>query len=348
MQHTKTKVWTRLSLAALAVVLLAGVFAGGVLVRANVDAQDGAPEPRRTAYVDFLSLLKSDNLLRGKQQEKSEEMQREMDSIDKSFGLLVQEQQRIRELNKPDTIAYRQAMNKQLDLERQRYQQKLMIEQLTQADLRDFAIERFRKLRNLAADIAKAKGYNEVLNIVRNIEEVAAGQNDFQALQQQLLVSPVLYYESAHDITDAVKSKAEEIWGETISFAAWDAEKKTGGIAFAATDPNNSENPSVPVARNAEGEIEVRLGQSGSFSIVVLDKGEPAKDKRARVTWSRRGVNVGELETRDGAYTAPAEAPPGGATFTITVRSTVDPTVSEQVVIRLLDKDGKRLPDKED
>ncbi|MCA8917534.1 MAG: OmpH family outer membrane protein [Planctomycetes bacterium] len=348
MQDLKTKVWTRISLIALAAVLTAGVFAGGVLVRANVDAQDGTPVPRRTAYVDFLSLLKSDRLLLGKQQEMAESMQRQMDDIDKRFGKLIQEQARIRELNKPDTIAYRQAMNKQLELERQRYQEKLLFEQLTQAELRDFAIDRFKKLRNLAADIAKGKGYNEVLNIVRNIDDVTGGQNDFQALQQQLLVSPVLYYESAHDITDAVTKKADELWGETISFVVWDEETKAGGIQFSIVDPANPEEPGKPVVRNAAGEIEIRLGQQGAFKISVLDKEEPAVSPRDRVNWSKRGVNVGDLGASAGAYIAPEKFPPNGDTFTVTVRSMVDPTVSETVTIRLLDKDGKPMPAEEE
>ncbi|MCA8912096.1 MAG: OmpH family outer membrane protein [Planctomycetes bacterium] len=301
------------------------------------------PVPRRTAYVDFLSLLKSDRLLLGKQQEMGESMQTEMDAIDKRFMALIDEQQRIRNLNKPDSFIYRQAMNKQLELERQRYQEKLLFEQLTQGELRDFAIKRFKALRNLAADIAKDKGYNEVLNMVRNIDEVTGGQDDFQALQQQLLVSPVLYFEAAHDITDAVKEKAEKIWGETISFVGWDAEKKTGGITFTVKDSKEA------VKRNDKGEIEIRLGQSGQLGIEVLDKGEPAKDKRARVSWSKRGVNVGDLGGKDGSYTAPAVFPPqGGDVFTITVRSVVDPTVSETVTIRLLDQDGKPMPPKDE
>ncbi|MCA8919797.1 MAG: OmpH family outer membrane protein [Planctomycetes bacterium] len=374
MQDLKTKVWTRISLIALAAVLMAGVFAGGVLIRADVEAQDSdkpattevdeatqkaidaavqkalntPPIPRRTAYVDFLSLLKSDRLLLGKQQEMAESMQREMDDIDKRFGKLIQEQARIRELNKPDSIAYRQAMNKQLELERQRYQEKLLFEQLTQAELRDFAIDRFKKLRNLAADIAKGKGYNEVLNIVRNIDEVTGGQNDFQALQQQLLVSPVLYYESAHDITDDVTKKADELWGETISFVVWDEETKAGGVEFYVVDPAKPEEPGKLVSRNAAGEIEIRLGQKGDFKISVLDKGEPAASPRDRVNWSKRGVNVGELASGAGSYTSPEKFPPNGDTFIVTVRSMVDPTVSETVTIRLLDKDGKPMPAKED
>ncbi|MEZ5991570.1 MAG: OmpH family outer membrane protein [Planctomycetota bacterium] len=374
MQDLKTKVWTRISLIALAAVLMAGVFAGGVLIRADVEAQDSdkpattevdeatqkaidaavqkalntPPIPRRTAYVDFLSLLKSDRLLLGKQQEMAESMQREMDDIDKRFGKLIQEQARIRELNMPDSIAYRQAMNKQLELERQRYQEKLLFEQLTQAELRDFAIDRFKKLRNLAADIAKGKGYNEVLNIVRNIDEVTGGQNDFQALQQQLLVSPVLYYESAHDITDDVTKKADELWGETISFVVWDEEAKAGGIEFYVIDPAKPEEPGKLVSRNAAGEIEIRLGQKGDFKISVLDKGEPAASPRDRVNWSKRGVNVGELASGAGSYTSPEKFPPNGDTFIVTVRSMVDPTVSETVTIRLLDKDGKPMPAKED
>lgn len=339
----QTRFWTRISFAALAVALLAGAFTSGVLINANADAQPAAPpEPRRTAYVDFLSLLKKDAPLKREQQNIQLKVERQITAIDKRWKVEIDAQQEIKVKNKVDSRQYRQAMQKQLDAERKRFQEKLEIEQIAQADLRDYGIERFKALRNLARDIAKKGGYNEVLNIVRDIEEVAGTQDDFQALQQQLLVSPVLYFETAHDITDTVNDAAQKEWGETISFNAYDEEAKRGGIAVETIGEGAGE-----LKRNAEGEYEIRLGQKANFKISVLDKGEPAKDERAEVRWTKSGVNTGDLEEDTGIYTAP-EAFPLQDMFVVTVRSAVDPTVVERVVIRLLDKDGKPKPAEEE
>lgn len=360
----QTRFWTRLSFVALALALLAGVFAGGVLTRANAEAQNSKidaemqkaideavkkaletpPTPRRTAYVDFLNLLKQDAPLKRKQQEIALNVEKRVDDIDRRWLVQIDAQQKIKTTNKVDSRAYRQAMQKQLEFERKRYQEKLELEQIAQADLRDYGIERFKALRNLARDIAKKQGYNEVLNIVRDIEDVAGNQDDFQALQQQLLVSPVLYFEAEHDITDIVDKQAQAEWGETISFIEWDDEAKRGGVTFTLKDEEGKE---TLVKRNADGEIEVRLGQKGAFKITVLDKGEPAAADRAQVRWTKGGANSGDLSEDTGEYEAPEEFPLND-TFVVTARSAVDPTVTERVKIRLLDKDGNPKPAEEE
>jgi hypothetical protein len=365
--ETNTRAWTRLSLAALILVVLAGVMVGSAFIgaqdepidnatlldettrlaidkavekalaealpkaveKALQDAEAAKPEPRRTAYVDFLSLLKDDKPLRRKQVEIGTEMQKEMEEIDSRWQQKILAQQRLREQNKPHTKAYRDAMREQLEAAKQQYQEKLYCEQLYQEEMKKFGVERFKELRNLTRDLAKGRGYNEVLNIVRDIDNIAGAPDDFQALQQQLLVSPVLYFEVEHDITDLVKSEAKKIWDETISLAAYDKEKGTGGIGFTV------DAETAALKRNAEGEIEVKLGQKGAFKVDVLDKGVPAVGPRADTRWYKRGLGVGELG-EDGKYTAPDVMPVGGATFDVTVRSAIDPTIEQTVIIRLM------------
>ncbi|MCB9933185.1 MAG: hypothetical protein H6841_07180 [Planctomycetes bacterium] len=342
MQELKTRFWTRLSFAALALALLAGAFTGGVLVNANADAQPAAPpEPRRTAYIDFLSLLKKDKPLAIKQVEIAQDVERNMADIEKRWGEEIKAQEEIKRSRLPDTRDYRKAMEKQLDAARSMYEEKLRFEQLAQEDLRSFGIERFQALQNLARDEAKQRGYNEVLNIVRKIEEVSAQEDSFQALQQQLLISPVLYFEETHDITDAVQAAADKLWGSTITMKPYNAETGVGGISFVV------QGGAEALKRNAEGEIEIRLGQSGEFKVQVLDKDAPAEGAAAEVDWIKRGLDTGELGKK-GEYKAPDAFPvAAGDTFTVTVRSKKDPTISEEVTIRLLDKDGKPMPPKD-
>lgn len=339
----QTRFWTRISFAALTFAVLAGAFTGGMLVNANTDAQPTEPPPSpRTAYVDFLSLLKRDAPLKREQQTIQLKVEQQINRIDKRYLAQIDAQQKIKNENKVDTREYRLAMQKQLDFERRRYQEKLEVEQIAQADLRNYGIERFKKLRNLTHDIARKRGYSQVLNIVRDIEDVAGAQDDFQALQQQLLVSPVLYYETEHDLTDVVDAAAQAQWGETITFIAWDEDAKRGGISFKVSGEGGEF-----VKRNADGDYEIRLGGSGAFGIEILDKGEPAQGERAEVRWSKTGLNNGEIDEDTGAYTAPAEFPLNDL-FVVTVRSAVDPTVVERVRIRLVDKEGKRKPAQEE
>lgn len=359
----KTKVIARLSVASLLVVLLAGVFAGGTLVQNGALAQsDGVddealnkriekavekalntePRPRRTAYIDFLTLLKNDQPLLAMQSEIQLGIQSEVDAIDSRYIPLIRQQQQIKQKNKPDTRHYRQAMDKQLDLERTRFQEQLLLEQEAQRELRDLGIQRFKALRNLARDVAVGMGYNEVLNIVRDVEEVAAAQEDFKALQQQLLISPVLYFEPEHDLTDMVLEKADERWGSKISLDSGNVDV-INEIEFTLKDAAN------PIERNEDGQIEIRLGQEGRFHIIVFEDGKALdpEDPDAAVVFSKAGVGVGEL-SEDGTFKASSDWPPRGEDrFVVYVRSTVDPSKTKRVTVKLLSKDGKTRPEAE-
>ena len=365
MQDSKIRAWTRFSIAALLVAVLAGITLGGAFIGAQdepvdspkqldaatkaaitqavkdalADAEKAKPQPRRTAYVNFLTLLKSDKPLAIKQQEIAEDMERTMADIEKRWGAEIKAQQAERDKHKPDTNNYRQAMQRQLEAARRMYEEKLQFEQLAKADLHAYGIERFKALKNLAGDIATKAGYNEVLNIVGEIERSGAGGEDaFQALQQELLISPVLYFEAEHDISKQVQAAADKLWGSNISIKPFVKDTGKDGVQFTVVDGKE------PVKRNADGEIEIKLGTKGSFAVQVLEKEVPAEGDKGKVRWGKRGFNVGDLSDA-GEYTAPA-AFPVQDTFTITARSMVDPTVTEEVTIRLVDAEGKRMPPK--
>lgn len=334
----KTQLLTRLSFGALALALLAGVFAAGTLVRTSADAQpaDNPPEPCVTAYVDFLALLEVDSALLAEQFEITQEVRTQTGKLERKYMSLIREEEENKRLYKPNTISYRRARDQALKLRSDLYREQVLLEQTARKHLRDFGIERFKDLRELTTEIALERGYNEVLNIVRDIEDVAGQGDDFQSLQQQLLISPVLYYDEAHDITDVVLAAAKEKWGTSFSMP--------NPITFTLEDDEK------PLEANEEGEFEIRFGQKGTFKVDVADEGIilPADDKSARVKWSKTGAFAGDLD-EGGNYTAPDEWPSGAEdTFTVMARCAEDPSVNKSITVRLLNKDGQTKAEAEE
>ncbi len=334
------------SIAALAI----GVFLLVCVAAAQGDDTPGneapAPKVARTAYVEFGTLLREDKLLKRKQQELAEMLEITTIALENESAPLIEDQRRIRSTQLPSTREYRQAMRKQLELETSLYEAKLGFEQQTQKDLKNFAIERFKALRNLVRDIALEKGYTEVLNIAGDAEKVEAAE-DFQALQQQLLVSPVLYYEPANNITPLVLAKAEELWGEHITLGELELLDDKGAPVAVKEEPvpDQLDSEGKPVMRRV---VELRLGQVYNVKVQVKDRGTvlAADAPRASVRWSRFGTGTGTIDDV-GRYSAPAEWPKDDREFVIRARSAIDPTVSREVYVRLLDKDGKPRPPKE-
>lgn len=318
------------AVAALAL-LTAGIIAGSALSRAQAEptATAAAPEAPLTAYVDFLSLLKDHYPLKLKQVEVAMEMEKQIDDIDKRYLPLIEQQEVVKKAEKPDSRKYRQALSKQIELERQRYGEKLLTEQLAQQELRDEGIAAFDRLKRLVKDIATELGYTQVLNIVRDPKAAVGSKDDFEQLQQQLLISPVLFHKPEHDLTDRVQAKAKEKWDPGIEMGETSA--KAGETAL---------------VKNTEGEYEIRLGQKVQFAVEVKKKGATATGKDTDVKWTRTGVGSGELDEKSGAYTAPEAFPNSGDKFTVIVRSAIDPTISKRLQIKLLDKDGKAMPAK--
>jgi hypothetical protein len=191
--------------------------------------------------------------------------------------------------------------------------------------LRKEGIDGFQRLRGLTNTVATNLGYTQVLNIAGNLSEVLdASQNDFQALQQQLLLSPVLMYDPAHNITKAVEERAKEEWDLGIAVA---------DITASIVAANGG---GVPLVRNAAGEFEITLGQIVQFTAAVTAKEQPAEGDAAKVVWRRTGIGAGALDDKTGKYTAPDTMPQGGDTFEVIVRSMEDPTITKRVTIRLI------------
>lgn len=298
-----------------------------------------------TAYVDFLSILKDDYLLRRKQQELADQLQSSTFELEQAFEPQIAEQRRIRAEKVPSAREYRQAMREQLSLETRLYEEKLMLEQLAQQEIKNFGIERFKALRSLVRDIAIENGYSVAMNFVREPEKIE-GVEDFQALQQQLLVSPVLHFDVRHDITDKVKAKADELWREHISLADIVVTDSKGAAVVVKEEevPDAKDKDGKPVMRRV---VELRLGNVYQLAVSVKDRGNDlaAGSPRAVVRWIRTGTGTGTVDDV-GRFTTPAEWPKDEREFVIRARSAIDPTISRDVFVRLVDKDGKPRPAK--
>jgi len=301
-----------------------------VNVKADPTSTPAAKPAPKTAYVDFLELLKSYAPLQRSKFEIAHGLESAMMEMEERYADEIRTHERTRRESEPDHRNYRQAMRALIRLSQRVYQEQLLLENQAQADMRDAGIDAFLRLRTLVSDIAREMGYTQVLNIVRDPELAASAPQDFQVLQQQLLISPVLVYDTEHDITSVVLAKGEELWGTHISIK---------------DDRIRCSHEGAALSLNGEGEYEVRLGQSVKFSVEVLQRGEPvdSESTEARVRWTRDGgFDLGTLNVSTGEFTAPEENP-GRSTFRLVVRSQVDPTVSAEVQVRLLDAEGNPL-----
>lgn len=332
----QNRLFAALGVLALCLALLAGAFVAGINLRA--DAQPATPAPVKVAYVDFLSLFKDEPLLKREQYRIAAEAEEQLREIDARFEPRVNALETERKRYQPQEQQHWNAMQRLLEAQREYNSERLRVDSAAQAELRAEAISSFSRLRALVADIARNMGYSQVLNIVQNPEKVAEAQEDFRVLQQQLLISPVIYHEKEHDITAAVQTEMTRKWGMDIKLSLARA------VAMAADGKEGAE-----LKRLAEGEankdrvdFEIKLGEALRVTVQVTNKGVPAEGKDAEAYWARLGTRSGEI-TSDGKYTAPAEAPRDTDIVTLRARSKVDPSAICEVRVRLLDKDGKRI-----
>ncbi len=329
------RLWSAAVLVALCSILVAvaGIHSGQA---------DVTPQPVRTAYVDFLSLLKDDYQLGKHRGDIEFELQLAVAQVERDYKDKIDAQsKRVSESN-PESPERREAITRRIELESERRYSLRLRELAAQGDLRRHGIEAFTRLRTLTNNIAGELGYDEVLNIVRKPEEVVGKGDDFQQLQQQLLISPVLVFNPAYDITDKVLERAKELWDPGITLGEIGVSQVTG------TEEEPQKGASIPRADDPEhedGVFEIRLGQKAWFSVDVQRKGEPAEGESARLRWTRNGIGTGQLADDTGFYTAPTAFPEGNDTFQVTARSVADPRIFKVVTVRLLDADGNRRGD---
>ena len=315
--------------------LIVGLAVGAIMDFGNANAQNApaatvAVAPK-VAYLDFLKVLKSFSPLQRDQAEISMKMEIQMAETEAEFTPKIEEVSKVMTQQKPETRKYRDAMDKKLDLQHRWYEEQLLIQQAAQAELRDAGIEWFGKLKSDASQIAKKRGYTQVLNIVLNHKNVAA-QNDLKILQQQLLVSPVLYFDKAHDITKEVEEFVTDKYALHITMAE--------GNEVEVLDKDGKPFPKAAAAGpRKDADYFVPFGTELKLKANILKKGEPATGKDAEVAFRRIGIDGGKV-FKDGKYIAPDDFPRNVAVISIRVSSKVDPQVQKTIRICILDKAG--------
>lgn len=326
--------------------LIVGLGAGAGFNFSTADAQPATEvaEAPKTAYVDFLRILKNFSPLQRDQAEISLKLELALQDEEAHYGPKIKEASKIMEQQKPQSKKYRDAMDLRLSLQHELYEAQLQTQQDAQAQLRDAGIKWFGTLKADVSQIARQKGYSQVLNIVRDLKDVTA-QSDLKALQQQLLVSPVLYFEDKHDITEAVEEYVTEKWGLHISFA----EGKEVEVADAKGKPVVAATDAELKALGLEaGDADyiVKFGTKLKFKANVLKKDAPAEGKDAEVRFQRKGIGGGEID-REGNYTAPEDFPRNTDIIEIRVTSKMDPQVQKSIKLLIVDSEGKRQKDDE-
>lgn len=303
-----------------------------------VDTEQPAPtvtvaEAPKTAYLDFLKVLKGFSPLRRDQAKITQKLDSKLDKWDKYYRPKIEKASKAMAQYDPETRHYRDAMKTKLGLLHKFNKAQLIAQQDARADMRDSGIRWFGILKKDAATVAKRKDYSQILNVVGNSNDIAAVE-DFQALQQQLLLSPVLYYDKTHDITEEVEAFVTEKWALHITFAK-DNEVEvldTDGKAIAKSGDDDK-----------EADYTVPFGTKLKIKVNVLKKDEPATGEDAEVGFYKRGIGSGDID-RDGNYTAPSEFPRNTDVIEIRISSKMDPRVTKIIKLRIVDKDGKRKP----
>lgn len=331
---------TRASIATLLLGICVGIVMGGLAVHTQADTEPPPPSPR-TAYVDFLSLLKDDSKLRREQARIADMARSEMEEIESRYMPQFEALVQIRKNNAVNEARHIQAKAQLEALHLDVANKKAEIEYSAQSSLRRYAITAFKELRELATSIAKARGYTQVLNMVSDLDRVAESPEDFRALQQQLLLSPVLYFEPEHDLTVVIRAEAEKQRGLNVKLevrkaVSLDAERKEGAeLVRLAKDDSNPDRI----------DWEVKLEDTIRILAGVTVRDQAAEGDDAGLLFSRTTYLGGKVE-EDGTYIAPAEAPKDTDVVEIRVASYLDPSVNQTLRIRLLNKDGSRISSK--
>jgi Spy/CpxP family protein refolding chaperone len=319
----------RTAAAAVFVALIAGLIAGSAITGSQ---DQPAPEPARTAYVDFLSLLKDYHPLRTATARIQREADRQQTAKSVKFEDEARKLHEIIKTKPADSREAREALSTLINVRARGRLELATLKLAVEEDMRREGVTAFERVRAKASDIARTQGYTELINIVGDESREAGADASIKQLERQLMISPVLMFDSKHDITETVRSAIKEQWDPGISMA------EEGIMCVVEND--------APLSKNAAGEFEIRLGQKVKFSVQVLKKGEQAKDDDAKVEWIRSGVATGTIDSDTGEYQAPEEAPLAGDIFEIFVMSLADPAISKKASVRLLDKEGKRLPER--
>jgi hypothetical protein len=322
--------------------LVVGVLVGSLATRGAAKSDTAEPVAPMTAYVDLAKLLKEDSKLRREQAKTSAALEKVMTDLRNETSPKRRTYEQILKNNLAHTLPFVTAKMDLEKLELETARRAAQFEYDAQTQMKTDAIRAFKDLQDLARDTSRKLGYTQLLNIVLDLEKVADQLDDFRVLQQQLLLSPVLDYDKAHDLTEIVKAAADAKRALKVEM------KLEGAIELDAEGKDGAEVKAVAKGEANPDEInwEVKLGQSIRFKAKITVNGVDVEDDLESVRLTPRvGDQAGKA--RDGKYTAPADFPEvdGAKEDVVVVRlfSKTDPNIDQKVKIRLVDKEGKHL-----
>ena len=328
---------SRFGRAATVLALITGIALGALWQPAGAQANPSPPLPPapRTAYVEFLKLLKEDARFGRERIKIMIDLKESLHGFVDEFLPRIERLRKKRDSVNPDTVEYFRAMNDLTDVMGELAFEEIAAESAAKRLMKKKGIAAFSRLRELVHTIAAARGYTQVLNIARDPDSEIQSQMDFQALQKELLLSPVLYFEEEHDLTQLVLDEADKRWGKHIKLEVEAQDKEGKAIK--------------PLAANkAKVDYEIDLKQTLQLAVGVTEKDKPAAGKSKKHTATVRGpVADGKVERKkeDGdiwVYTAPGRIPGKTGIIEIRFRSSEDLSVWIDVRIRVVDKAGKK------
>lgn len=323
--------------------LMVGLAAGAALTtliaqKGQADAQPSAAiEPAKTCYVDFIKLLKEDTVLLGKQIEIAQGIEAYLRREAESYQKRIEAREKERKEHKPNTAKYRQATEDLIALQADFNRKKIKAEVTLQSDFAREAKIRYQQIRGYAIEIASRRGATEVMVISR-----APAENlDFTELQRQLMVSPVLHWDPAYDITDEVEKRARLDMSNEECDAVEVYNDKGEKLALKARDEATN-----PDSIDYEIALKGKFKLAGVFSDLdrASSKRVPMAAKDANPVWDLPSFGTGTIEPQeDGTalYVAPDNLPPGadaakGAIITIEVAPQKARAKGKTVRIRVL------------
>lgn len=335
--RSEWKMLTKAAMSLLLVGLIAGAMLTSVFAADEAKSQPASPPPSpRTAYVDFFKLLKEDSKLKREQARLSADLQSMLYDLRTEYEPRRRKLIEVQDKTKPQAPDFVTAKHELEKVELEYTQKAAQLEFDARLESGQKAIKAFTELRELVTTIAKERGYTQVLNVVLDLEKVADQHDDFRQLQQQLLLSPVLFHDAAHDLTALVQAEADKTRKLNV-------ELTFDGACMVQADGKDGADLKA-LAENAEKvDFEVKLGQTIRFKTSVKVNGKVPEGENARVECRRATFAGGS--TQDDKYTAPAEFTKDGMVL-LRLTCIADHNVTREIRIRLLDKNGKPVQPK--
>ncbi len=292
---------------ALTVGIATGMVLSAMIARSSqADAQAAVTlEPEKTCYVDFMKLIKDDVVLLSKQIEIYQDIQADQRKEYEGYVKRMSALGKQRDVLQANDRKYRETTEGMIEEEARWSKSKIQAELALQSDVAKEAKIRFQQIRGYALDIAKQRGATQVLVISRT----PADSLDFSELQKQMMLTPVLYWNPAYDITDDVEKRAKLDMDNSECDEAFAVDEKGAKRAKLAEDKEKN-----PERIDYEVALKGTLSLRGKFSDLDKAAGKriDMESVNARPIWDLRGFGVGTiLPAPDGSatYTAPEVLP---------------------------------------